>query len=100
MATSGDHQVTLSWEAPSDTGDSAITHYEYQYSTTSGTFDENTWTHIPGVGSTVNVSSLLGATRYFFRVRAVNTQGPGTPSTEAEAIAYDGATPEPGAPRI
>ena len=33
-ATSGDRQVTLNWEAPS-AGASAITHYEYQYSTTS-----------------------------------------------------------------
>ena len=96
MATSGDRQVTLSWEVPS-TGASVITHYEYQYSTTSGT-SGNTWTHIPGVGSTVTVSGLLGATAYFFRVRAVNTQGTGTASEEIEAIAYDGSTPEPGVP--
>ena len=97
MATSGDRQVTLGWEA-SSIGASVILRYEYQYSTTSGTFDENTWTHIPGVGSTVTVSGLTEATTYFFRVRAVNTQGPGTPSTEMGAIAYDGSTPEPGAP--
>ena len=98
--TSGDRQVTLNWNAPSTVGASAITHYEYQYKTTSGTFDENTWTHVSGDGSArqVTVSSLLGATSYTFRVRAVNAQGTGAPSTEMEAIAYDGPTPEPGAP--
>ena len=95
--TSGDHQVTLNWNAPSTVGASVITHYEYQYETTSGTFD-NTWTNVPGTGTTATVSSLLGATSYTFRVRAVNAQGPGAPSTEMEAIAYDGPTPEPGVP--
>ena len=97
MATSGDRQVTLSWGAPSTVGASAITSYEYQYSTTSDSFG-NTWTHVPGTGTTVTISSLAGATTYFFHVRAVNTQGPGVPSTKTEAIAYDGPTAEPGTP--
>ena len=96
-ATSGDRQVTLSWEAPS-AGASAITRYEYQQSLTSDTFDENTWADTSSTGTTVTVSSLTGATTYYFRVRAVNTQGPGAPSSEIEAIAYDGLTPEPGQP--
>ena len=96
-AISGDRQVTLNWEAPS-AGASVITRYEYQYSTTSGTFDENIWTRVSGAGTTVTVSGLTGATTYFFRVRAVNTQGPGAPSSEMEATAYDGPTPEPGQP--
>ena len=98
-ANSGDRQVTLNWNAPSTVGASAITSYEYQYRTTSsGTFDENTWTNVPGTGTTATVSSLLGATSYAFRVRAVNAQGTGAPSTEMEATAYDGPTPEPGQP--
>ena len=97
VATSGDRQVTLGWKAPSDTGDSAITHYEYQYGTASGTFDQ-TWTNVSGDENTTTISDLTGATTYFFRVRAVNTQGPGGPSTEVEAVAYDGLTPEPGVP--
>ena len=89
--TSGDHQVTLSWKVPSHTGTSAITHYEYQYSTTSGVFDENTWTLAPGAGSArqVTVSGLTGATTYFFRVRAVNAQGAGIPS-DASLTLHDG----------
>ena len=99
MATPGDHQVTLSWEAPS-AGGSAITHYEYQQSLTSDTFDENTWTLAPGAESArqVTVSGLTVATTYFFRVRAVNTQGTGIPSSEMEAIPYDASIPTPGQP--
>ena len=69
--------MTLSWEAPS-AGASAITHYEYQQSLTSDTFDD-TWTKVPSDETTVTVSSLMGATTYFFRVRAVNAQGAGMP---------------------
>ena len=97
MATSGDRQVTLIWEAPSDTGDSAIIHYEYQYKTTGSPFDD-TWTKVSGDGTTVTVSSLMGTTTYFFRVRAVNTQGAGMPSTEIEATPYDASIPTPGVP--
>ena len=93
-ATSGDRQVTLNWETPS-AGASVITHYEYQYSRTRGAFD-GTWTNTSGTGTTV--SGLTGATTYYFRVRAVNAQGAGTPSSEMEATAYDGTTPTPEAP--
>ena len=93
--TSGDRQVTLSWEAPSHTGTSAIIRYEYQYRTASGTFGD-TWTTVIGTGTTV--TGLTGATTYFFRVRAVNTQGGGHP-TQVSVTPYDGPTPEPGAPR-
>ena len=93
-ATPGDGQVTLSWEAPSHIGDSAITGYEYQHKTASGTFSD-TWTPVTGTEATV--SSLTGATTYFFRVRAVNGEGSGHP-TQVSVTPYDGSTPEPGAP--
>ena len=89
--TSGDRQVTLSWEAPSHTGTSAIIHYEYQYRTSSGTFGDR-WTRVTGTGTTI--TGLTGATTYFFRVRAVNTQGGGHP-TQVSVTPYDGPTPEP-----
>ena len=72
-ATPGDSQVTLSWEAPS-TGASAITGYEYQYSTTTVVLSAAHGPTVTGTGTTVTVSSLTGATTYFFRVRAVNAQ--------------------------
>ena len=95
---SGDHQVTLSWEAPSHTGASDITGYEYQKSPTSGEFGD-TWTEVSGErgASEVIVPHLTGGTTYSFRVRAVNSQGAGD-FTEVSAIAYDGPTAEPGVP--
>ena len=86
-AVSGDRQVTLSWEV-SRAGASPITHYEYQYSTTSGTFND-TWTEVSG--TTLIVSSLTAGTPYYFRVRAVNAQSEGPPS-EASQTPYDGLT--------
>ena len=95
-AIPGDGQVTLNWNAPSRIGTSAITHYEYQYRTTSGAFGP-TWTQVSGDENTTVISSLTGATTYFFRVRAVNAQGGGSP-TQVSVTPYDGPTPEPGAP--
>ena len=88
MATAGDRQVTLSWEAPSTVGASAISRYEYQYSTTSDSFG-NTWTNVPSTGTTVTVSSLIAGTTYHFQVRAVNAQGVGTLSNVSQTP-YDG----------
>ena len=98
IASSGDRQVTLSWTA-SSTRASAITHYEYQYRTASDTFGD-TWTEVPNWERALEITipNLIGATTYFFRVRAVNTQGAGTPSSEIEATAYDGTTLTPGTP--
>ena len=99
MATPGNRQVTLRWDAPSTIGGSAITGYEYQQSSSRGTFGD-TWTEVSGGESIrqVVVSNLTGATMYYFRVRAVNTDGEGIPSTEVSATSYDGLTPEPGPP--
>ena len=98
-ATSGDRQVTLGWTAPTTVGASAITHYEYHQSLTSGA-PSGTWTLVSGGGSALEVTirNLIGATTYFFHVRAVNNHGNGAASTEVEVIAYDGPTPEPGTP--
>ena len=96
-ATSGDHSVTLRWDAPSAIGASAITGYEYQQSETSGAFG-TTWTSVSGNTREVIVSGLTGATLYYFRVRAVNSHGNGLASVEVNGIAYDGPTVEPGEP--
>ena len=96
---SGDHQVTLNWEAPSTIGALAIIRYEYQQSETSGQFG-STWTSISG-GANVReatISGLKGMTTYYFRMRAVNSYGEGTSSAEISTITYDGLTAEPGPP--
>ena len=66
-----------------------------------GTSDTGTsGTGTSGTGTSGTVPNLIGGTSYTFRVRAVNAQGHGTPSTEIEATPYDGeSTPEPGAPK-
>ena len=73
--TPGDRQVTLSWEA-SNLGASEIIRYEYQYSTTSGTFG-NTWTEVSNWENAleVTIDGLIAGTTYHFQVRAVNAQG-------------------------
>ena len=82
-ATGGDTEVDLSWEIPSN-GGSPITEYQYQQKT-SGSWN-NTWTSIPDSGiSGVNrtrytVPNLTNDTAYTFRLRAVNSVGPGSPS--------------------
>ena len=98
MATSGDHLVRLNWNPPR-TGASAITHYEYQQSETSGEFDD-IWTRVSGGESAreITISGLTATTTYYFRMRAVNSHGNGAVSTEVSAVAYDGLTPEPGIP--
>ena len=99
-ATSGGNSVALSWDEVSAVGISVITRYEYQRSQTSDTFDDR-WITVDGgtAAREVTVSGLKGAIAHYFRVRAVNNYGEGAASLEADAIAYDGPTAEPGAPR-
>ena len=67
---SANGQVTLAWLAPSSTGGSAITRYEYKKST------ETSWTST-GTATSVVVSQTNG-TSVTYQVRAVNAVGAGT----------------------
>ena len=87
--TSGSQYMTLIWERPADNGGLPITGYEYSQKEEDGSFGE--WTPIdnsaPGEANdtTYAVTGLKNGTIYSFRVRAVNTIGPGDPSAEATA---------------
>ena len=87
MATRGDGEVTLNWRAPNN-GGSAIKYYEYKV-------DGGAWTSTRGKSTSYTVTGLTNGETYRFRVRAVNSVGPGAESKPARA------TPAtvPGAPR-
>ena len=67
---SANGQITLSWTAPSSTGGSLITKYEYKKSTASS------WTSA-GTSLSVSISQTNG-TSVTYQVRAVNRVGAGT----------------------
>ena len=85
-AAPGNGQVTLSWTAPASDGGAAISGYQYQQRAGTGAYDQ--WTTIPGGGPSTRsyiVTGLTNGTRYFFRVRAVNSDGAGPQSAEGSA---------------
>ena len=77
--------MTLSWTAPAADGGAAISGYQYQLRAGAGAYGQ--WTTIPGGGPSRSyiVTGLTNGTRYYFRVRAVNSDGAGPPSTEESA---------------
>lgn len=81
----GDSKVTVSWTAPTVTGNTPIIRYEVKYSTSVDgeyvTFDDNTIAKSPAV-----VDGLKNGTPYFFKVAAVNTAGPGDDSAPSDAV--------------
>ncbi len=91
MAVAGRGQVTLSWSAPTDDGDSPIVGYEYTYAKgdTGSEEDVGVWFPVPGsTGSTSSytVTDLQNGKSYIFKVRAVNAAGRKGSSTNASAV--------------
>ena len=95
-AEPGDGQVVLSWTAPAFTGASAITGYEYQYSTAGNPYGP--WTSTGGgTTTTLTVTGLNNGTKYLFHVRAKNGQGNGgTPFPAASATPRGNVAPAAG----
>ena len=76
----GDAQVTLTWDATSSDGGSAILRYEYAID------DSGTWIDA-GLDLEATVPGLTNGQQYAFEVRAVNSAGPGAPArTEATPL--------------
>ena len=50
QATSGDGRVFLEWTAPVDSGSSAISGYEYRYTTASTFTAADTWSSVWSLG--------------------------------------------------
>jgi fibronectin type 3 domain-containing protein len=92
-ATPGDGSVQLDWSAPTDDGGSPITNYNIYRGTTSGQL--SFLVQVPDV-LTYQDTGLTNGQKYFYHVRAVNSQGEGPPSHEVSATPMSGDTaPEP-----
>ncbi len=82
----GQTTINLSWTAPTNTGGAAITGYKIEVSPTGAV---NTWTDlVANTGSTTTTYSHTGlsaGTTRHYRVRAINSVGPGPPSKVASA---------------
>ena len=84
-ASPGNGQVTLRWNAPENTGGSAIIRYEYRWMESGGEFSG--WMRVGSAARAVTVPNLTNGTEYLFEVRGVNALGyggvetvPATPS--------------------
>jgi len=71
--TPGDGKVSVAFTAPTDTGGSAITDYEYQ-------LDGGDWTTAITTSSPVVITGLKNGTSYSIKLRAVNIEGVGAES--------------------
>ena len=82
--------ASLSWTAPTDTGGTPITEYQYRYQ--EGSTAGGTWTDTNSTATSVTISSLTAGTEYTFQVRTVNSTGNSaassavTESTNAETL--------------
>ena len=91
-AVAGQSLANLSWTAPSSNGGSAVTRYEYRYTTDNGV----NWSTATTTGSTATsfaVTGLTPGTSYKFQVRAVNSAGAGDWSTTSSAVVPTAAPP-------
>ena len=81
--TPGRGQAVLAWTAPSSNGGAAITDYVVEQST-----DDTTWTVFSDGTSaitTATVTSLTNGTTYYFRVKATNSVGSGSPTASVSS---------------
>ncbi|MCL7405020.1 fibronectin type III domain-containing protein [Paradonghicola geojensis] len=81
VATSGDGQALITFIAPSDTGGSTISNYEYSLD------NGVNWTALNPVdtSSPITIAGLTNGTNYSIKIRAVNSAGGGTASSSVTA---------------
>jgi hypothetical protein len=77
--TAGNAQLSVSFTAPTDTGTSAIS--DYEYSTDNGA----TWTLTGSTTSPIVITGLSNGTTYQVKLRAKNTSGSGNPTAATSA---------------
>jgi hypothetical protein len=90
-AVAGDGQVSLSWTAPSFDGGSPVTSYLVYRGTSPGTE-----TFLTGSTTTSFVDpSAVNGTTYYYKVSALNANGEGAKSNEANATPIAAVAPTP-----
>jgi fibronectin type 3 domain-containing protein len=95
VATGGNAQVALTWQAPASSGGSQITNYRVYRGTTSG---GKTLLATLGVVTSYTDTSVTNGVTYYYQVSAVNSVGEGPRSNEATATPSAPAAP-PTAPQ-
>jgi len=95
VTSRGETSITISWAAPSSTGNSPITGYRIEYASNSSFIAAQTIAH--GTGRSVTLTDLLPAQNYWIRVSAVNAKGDG-PKSSARATATVARPSQPAAP--
>ena len=94
-ATAGNTTADIYWTAPSNPGLTAISGYKVEYA--SGP-SYSSWTAFPGCTSTAvicQVTGLVNATDYKFRVSAINSIGTGNASALSSVVTPAGAPATP-----
>ena len=97
--TPGVGTLTIGWNAPTDTGETAITSYDLRYIRDDATDkSDGNWSVETGVGTPSNrsyiITGLRGGVKYEFQLRAHNDSGHG-PWSQAEADEPTTAAPSP-----
>ncbi len=96
-----DRAILVVWEAPTDTGATAVSSYDLRYrrSDAAGQAEGGGWTERSGVWSSGSLSlsyqleGLVAGGRYELQLRAVNEAGPG-PWSESLEAATEAVAPE------
>ena len=85
VVTPGPRNLTVGWDAPSNSGTSDVTSYDLRHAPTGedDLADESAWTEVTGVWQTGDnalshvIDGLDPRLEYYVQVRAVNSLGPG-----------------------
>ena len=82
-ATAGALSVLLSWTAPASDGGASITDYQHRYTNATDILNPSytDWQSTGSTDTSYTVTGLATGTKYFFQVRAVNSEGNGPLST-------------------
>ncbi len=87
--------IDLSWTAPTDNGGAAITGYRIESRLRSETSFSTLVTDTKSTATTYAHTGLAPSTQRFYRVRAINSVGPGAASSSATAITAAATRPGP-----